>query len=297
MGYRIGVDIGGTFTDLLVADGEGQARVYKAPTTPDDPTVGFFSGLERAAGDLGLELEALLGQVDTIVHGTTITTNAVLTGNGATTGFVTTKGFRDVLNMRRGLKARQFDKYAPPPPLVPRHRIQVVEERITLDGAVMTPLSEADVRAAASALREEQVDAVAVSCLWSFRNPAHEQRIGEILQEELPDAYVSLSTEVLPQIRVYERHSTTALNAYVGPVLKRYLVRLEEELAARGFAGTLSDHAVQRRRDVARARPALRVQHAPLRPRRRPAGRDPLRRRQRHHRRHGRDLVRRRARA
>ena len=103
----------------------------------------------------------------------------------------------------------------------------------------MTPLSEDDVRAAASALREEQVDAVAVSCLWSFRNPAHEQRIGEILQEELPDAYVSLSTEVLPQIRVYERHSTTALNAYVGPVLKRYLVRLEEELAARGFGGTL----------------------------------------------------------
>ena len=148
MGYRIGVDIGGTFTDLLVADEQGQARVYKAPTTPDDPTVGFFAGLERAAGDLGLELGALLGQVDTIVHGTTITTNAVLTGNGATTGFVTTKGFRDVLNMRRGLKARQFDKYAPPPPLVPRHRIQVVEERITLDGAVMTPLSEDDVRAA-----------------------------------------------------------------------------------------------------------------------------------------------------
>ncbi len=152
---------------------------------------------------------------------------------------MTTKGFRDVLNMRRGLKARQFDKYAPPPALVPRHRIQVVEERITLDGAVMTPLSEDDVRAAARALREEQVDAVAVSCLWSFRNPAHEQRIGEILQEELPDAYVSLSTEVLPQIRVYERHSTTALNAYVGPVLKRYLVRLEEELATRGFGGTL----------------------------------------------------------
>ena len=119
---------------------QGQARVYKAPTTPDDPTIGFFAGLERAAEDLDLELGALLGQVDTIVHGTTITTNAVLTGNGATTGFVTTKGFRDVLNMRRGLKARQFDKYAPPPPLVPRHRIQVVEERITLDGAVMTPL-------------------------------------------------------------------------------------------------------------------------------------------------------------
>ena len=272
MGYRIGVDIGGTFTDLLVADAEGQARVYKAPTTPDDPTIGFFSGLERAAEDLDLELGALLAQVDTIVHGTTITTNAVLTGNGATTGFVTTKGFRDVLNMRRGLKARQFDKYAPPPPLVPRHRIQVVEERITLDGAVMTPLREEDVRAAAAALREEQVDAVAVSCLWSFRNPEHEQRIGEILQEELPGAYVSLSTEVLPQIRVYERHSTTALNAYVGPILTRYLLRARGGArGARASSGTLlimqSNGGVM----SPAAGPALRLQHAALRPGRRPA--------------------------
>jgi N-methylhydantoinase A len=231
MGYRIGVDIGGTFTDLLVTDEHGDARVYKTPTTPEDPTIGFFRGLERA----GVEL----GEIDAIVHGTTITTNAVLTGEGANTGFVTTKGFRDVLNMRRGLKARQFDKYAPPPPLVPRHRIQVVEERIASDGAVLTPLAEADARAAARALRDEQVDAVAVSTLWSFRNPDHEQRIGAILQEELPDAYVSLSTDVLPQIRVYERHSTTALNAYVGPVLKRYLTRLEQELETRGFGGTL----------------------------------------------------------
>jgi len=198
MGYRIGVDIGGTFTDLLVADGGAPARVYKAPTTPDDPSRGLFRGLERAAADQGLSLDELLGQVDSIVHGTTITTNAVLTGDGATTGFVTTKGFRDVLNMRRGLKERQFDKYAPPTPLVPRHRIQVVEERITQTGDVMIPLREEDARAAARALREEAVEAVAVSCLWSFRNPAHEQRIGEILREELPDAYVSLSADVLP---------------------------------------------------------------------------------------------------
>jgi N-methylhydantoinase A len=239
MGYRIGVDIGGTFTDLLVADGGAPARVYKAPTTPDDPSIGLFRGLERAAGDQGMSLDELLGQVDSVVHGTTITTNAVLTGDGAATGFVTTKGFRDVLNMRRGLKARQFDKYAPPPPLVPRHRIQVVDERVTQSGEVMVPLREDDARAAARALREAGVEAVAVSCLWSFRNPAHEQRIGEILREELPGAYVSLSAEVLPQIRVYERHSTTALNAYVGPVLQRYLTRLEATLAERGFGGTL----------------------------------------------------------
>jgi N-methylhydantoinase A len=236
---RVGVDIGGTFTDMLVTDESGDARLYKAPTTPHDPSIGLMEALERAARDRDLPLDEFLAEVDAIVHGTTITTNAVLTGEGALTGFVTTKGFRDVLNMRRGLKERQFEKYAPPPPLIPRHRIHVVEERVTADGEVMTPLNEDDVRAAARRLAEQGVEAVAVSYLWSFLNPAHERRTGEILEEELPDVYVSLSTEVLPQIRVYERHSTTALNAYVGPVLQRYLVRLQEELASRGFGGTL----------------------------------------------------------
>jgi N-methylhydantoinase A len=237
MSFRVGVDIGGTFTDLLVTDDDGEARVYKSPTTPDDPSIGFFRGLERAAADQQLGLDEFLPQVDVVVHGTTITTNAVLTGDGAKTGFLTTKGFRDVLNMRRGLKARQFEKYPPPPPLVPRHRIQVAEERMTVDGEATTPLNEDEVRAAAKFFRDQGVEAVAVSFLWSFRNPVHEERAGEILEEELQDAYVSLSTEVLPQIRVYERHSTTALNAYVGPVLKRYLIRLEEELHRRGFSG------------------------------------------------------------
>jgi N-methylhydantoinase A len=239
MSYRVGVDIGGTFTDMLVTDESGDARLYKSPTTPRDPSLGVLQTLERAASELELSMDEFLPRVEAIIHGTTITTNAVLTGEGARAGFVTTKGFRDVLNMRRGLKARQFEKYAPPPPLIPRHRIQVVEERVTVDGDVMVPLNEDDVRAAAGYFRDEGVEAVAVSCLWSFRNPTHEERIGQILEQELPDVYVSLSTEVLPQIRVYERHSTTALNAYVGPVLKRYLVRLQQELGSRGFHGTL----------------------------------------------------------
>src|SRR5438552_10980247 len=178
MSLRVGVDIGGTFTDMLVTDESGDARLYKAPTTPHDPSIGLMETLERAARDRDLSLDEFLSQVDAIVHGTTITTNAVLTGEGAVTGFVTTRGFRDVLNMRRGLKTRQFEKYAPPPPLIPRHRIQVVEERITVDGEVMVPLNEDDVRSAARFLRDEAVEAVAVSCLWSFRNPAHEERIG-----------------------------------------------------------------------------------------------------------------------
>ena len=239
MGLRIGVDVGGTFTDFLVVDETGNAEIHKTSTTPTDPSIGFFRGLEKAAARRGLPLDALLRQVETIVHGTTITTNAVLTGDGAATGFITTKGFRDVLNMRRGLKERQFEKYAPPPALVPRRHIQPVAERINVLGEVLVPLDEQDVRAAARHFREQGIEAVAVSFLWSFRNPAHELKVRELLEQELPDAYVSLSTEILPQIRLYERNSTTALNACVGPVLSRYISRLLAQLEARHFTGNL----------------------------------------------------------
>jgi len=236
---RVGVDVGGTFTDFLVKDRHGEARIYKTSTTPNDPTIGFFNGLGKAAKDAGLSLEEWLGQVETIVHGTTITTNAVLTGEGALTGFITTAGFRDVLNMRRGLKDRHFDIYAPPPPLVSRRHIAVVRERVMASGEVAIPLNEDDVRAAAALFRKQGVEAVAVSYLWSFRNDSHERRTKEILEQELPGVYVSISTEVLPQIRAYERHSTTALNSYVGPVLTRYLSRLQQRLHELGFGGTL----------------------------------------------------------
>ena len=239
MGLRIGVDVGGTFTDFLVVDEAGNAGIFKTSTTPEDPSIGFFRGLEKAALQHGLALDAFLQQVETIVHGTTITTNATLTGDGANTGFITTRGFRDVLNMRRGLKERQFEKYAPPPALIPRRHIRVVEERINVTGEILTPMKEADVVAAARYFREENIEAVAVSFLWSFRNPVHELRVRELLEQELPGIYVSLSTEILPQIRLYERNSTTALNAYVGPVLTRYISRLLSELETRQFAGNL----------------------------------------------------------
>jgi len=239
MRFRVGVDVGGTFTDFLISSAGQSARVYKSSTTPDNPTIGFFNGLEQAAKDQDMELDEFLDHVDSIVHGTTITTNAVLTGNGAKAGFITTKGFRDVLNMRRGMKERQFERYAQPKPLIPRSLTHVVEERVSVEGAVLTPLNEADVRTAARALKKEGVEAIAVSYLWSFRNPSHELRTREILAEEIPGTYVSLSTEILPQIRVYERHSTTALNAYVGPILTRYLSRLDKALAERSFKGSL----------------------------------------------------------
>ena len=239
MGLRIGVDVGGTFTDFLVVDEAGNAAIHKTSTTPEDPSIGFFRGLEKAAAGHGVGLDEFLQQVETIVHGTTITTNAVLTGGGANTGFITTQGFRDVLNMRRGLKERQFEKYAPPPALIPRRHIRVAQERINVSGVVLTPLNEDDVRSAARYFREEGIEAIAISFLWSFRNPAHELRAREILEQELPGIYVSLSTEILPQIRLYERNSTTALNAYVGPVLTRYIARLLEQLETRNFTGKL----------------------------------------------------------
>lgn len=238
--YRIGIDVGGTFTDFLLVDEIGNSTVYKTSTTPKNPTEGVFAGLEIMARDKGISTKEFLGQVATIVHGTTITTNATLTGDGAKTGFITTKGFRDVLNMRRGLRERQYDpKQSPPPPLVPRYLCQVVDERINFRGEEVAPLNEDDVRAAIRVFKEEGIETVAVSLLFSFFNPSHEKRIGEILASEMPEAYVSLSSEILPQVRAYERHSTTALNAYVTPPLARYLQNLQAALAGAGYSGTL----------------------------------------------------------
>lgn len=232
--------MGGTFTDFLVVDPSGASRVYKTTTTPDDPARGFFAGLRRIAGDRGLELADFLAQVETIVHGTTITTNATLTGNGARVGFLTTEGFRDVLGMRRGLRERQYDsKHSPPSPLVRRRLVRTVRERISCEGQVLEPIELDDVGAAAAAFAQAGVESVAVSLLFSFFNPAHEQAAAAVLAERLPGVYVTLSSNVLPQVRLYERNSTTALNAYVGPILSRYLQSLGRALAENGFTGSL----------------------------------------------------------
>ena len=239
MAIDIGIDVGGTFTDLVVS-AEGSRRIYKTPSTPADPAVGVLNGIALAAGDFSEGVSEFLGRVERIVHGTTITTNSVLTGTGAKVGFMTTRGFRDILNMRRGLRERQYEnKYGPPPPLVPRHRIIPITERVNVEGRVTKPLDESEVVEAAHFFEAEGVEAVAVSYLWSFLNPVHERRTLEILAEALPGAYLSASSQVLPQIRVYERNSTTALNAYVGPPLHRYLTNLKAVLDDSGFGGVL----------------------------------------------------------
>jgi N-methylhydantoinase A len=239
-GSLIGIDVGGTFTDCVLIDGDGRSSVEKTFTTPEDPSKGVINGLEKFAAAAGLALAEFLAGVVRIVHGTTITTNAVLTGRGAKTGFLTTQGFRDVLLMRRGVREQQFNsKCAPPVPLVPRHLTYTVPERVDCEGRQMVALDRGGARESIRALKRSGVESIAVSFLFSFLNPVHEQEVAALIEEEFPGAYVSLSTQVLPQLRAYERHSTTALNAYVGPILARYLDHLTARLRSAGFRGRL----------------------------------------------------------
>jgi N-methylhydantoinase A len=240
MGYRIGVDVGGTFTDFLLHGGPGPPRAAKTPSTPDDLSEGFLAGLAELAAGEGKPLERFLGEVELIVHGTTVTTNAVLTGSVARAGLLTTRGFRDALAMRRGIREAQYDnRYTAPPPLVPRWLRLPVTERVDVTGAVITPLEEADLRRAVERLRAAGVEGVAICFLHAWANPAHELAAERLVTAALPEAYVTRSSALLPQIRFTERVSTTVLNVAVGPVFRRYLDRLTARLGAAGFAGVL----------------------------------------------------------
>jgi len=236
--YRIGVDVGGTFTDLVAVDDFGKATLAKVPSTPDDPSVGVLDGLELLAEMLGTELATLLAETDRVVHGTTVATNALLEHKGARVGLLTTEGHRDVIEMREGLKDDRYNLRLPPPEqLVPRRRRLGVRERLRADGRVETPLDPASLDRAVDALKREQVEAVAVCYLHAYRDPRHELATKAAIERVLPGIYLSLSTEVLPQIKEYERVSTTVVNAYVGPALSRYLARLEGRLAEAGYDG------------------------------------------------------------
>jgi N-methylhydantoinase A/oxoprolinase/acetone carboxylase beta subunit len=232
---RVGVDVGGTFTDLIYVDDEaGVIRVHKLPTTPEDPSQGTVQGIREVAAEAG-ESPASLDQV---FHGTTIATNIVIEHNGATVGMITTEGYRDILHIARHKKPLNFSNYQDLPwqryPVVRRRHRLTVPERVTRDGAVLVPLDEDKAREQVRKLKQAGVEAVAVCFLFSFLNPAHEQRVAEIVREEFPEAFLSVSSEVLPQYREYERFSTVGLNAYIGPKVARYVGRLEAELRGLG---------------------------------------------------------------
>ncbi len=230
---RIGIDVGGTFTDVVgIDDATGKIHYAKVPTAPKSPADGVFAGIEKILRIAGATMDA----VAYIVHGTTIGTNALIERSGARTGLITTAGFRDVLEIGRvqrpaaGLYDFTVDN---PPPLVPRELRVEVAERVGATGAVVTPLDEDDAVRAVAFLKDRGVEAIAVSLLFSFLYPDHEQRIAAIVRDRFPEADVCLSCEVAPEYREYERTSTTVINAYLTPITRRYIENLEVGLSKR----------------------------------------------------------------
>jgi N-methylhydantoinase A len=224
--YRIGVDVGGTFTDFVLFDSEaGSFSYFKVPSTPDDPSVAIAEGVVEMLRLFSVSPK----DVAYFGHGTTVATNMIIERRGVDTGLVTTKGFRDVLAVGRQTRPDLYDYgHRRPDPLVERYRRKEVPERTTAGGEVLLPLDEAAVAERVKELKASGVDAVAVCFLHAYRNPAHEERVREIIARIAPDLYVSISSDVLPEFREFERTSTTVLNAYVGPKTRRYLDRLRE---------------------------------------------------------------------
>ena len=236
----IGIDVGGTFTDIVVSVAGGRTIVAKASTTPADQSDGVLNGIALAAERLGLTVADLLGSAARIVHGTTVATNALLEGKVARTGMLTTTGHRDVIEMREGLKPDRYNlRMTPPRPLVPRALRLPVTERIRADGSVEISLDTASLDAAIGTLRDAGVQSVAVCFLHSWRNPAHERKAAAAIRARLPGVYVTTSSEVLPQIKEFERFSTAVANAAVGPVIEHYLGRLQSRLRGAGYDGEL----------------------------------------------------------
>ncbi len=238
--YRIGIDVGGTFTDFLLTSEDGSSEIFKVLSTPEDPSVGLMNGLLEMATAKEASLPEFIRSVTTIVHGTTVTTNAVLTRRGAKTGLLTTKGLRDALEMRRGIREEQYNnRYTNVEPLVPRYLRYPIEERLDYKGDVLTEIKESDVQDAVRLLEKEDVEAVAICFMNSFANGSHETVAAKAIKEKMPTAYLTVSSEFLSSIRFYDRISTTVLNSYVGPILRSYLTSLIQKLKDIGFDGVL----------------------------------------------------------
>ncbi|WP_027516035.1 hydantoinase/oxoprolinase family protein [Bradyrhizobium sp. WSM1417] len=238
--FTIGIDVGGTYTDLVAIDRDGRTVFAKSPSTPSDQSIGVMTGLEELARRVGMSRHEMLGKADRLVHGTTVATNALLERKGARVALLTTQGHRDVIEMREGLKGDRYNlRSAPPVPLVPRELRLGVRERIKPDGEVLIPLDQESLGEAIAAIRASGATSVAVCFLHAYRNPAHEIAAVDRLQRELPDLNVSRSSDVLPQIKEYERVSTTIVNAYVEPAVRRYLTNLEMRLKEAGLASSL----------------------------------------------------------
>jgi len=237
--YRVGIDIGGTFTDFALQIND-DIKLHKTLSTPEDRSVAVINGLKHLAEMEGFSLEDFLKKVDAIIHGTTVADNTLIEMNGAVTGLLTTEGFRDELELRRGFKEDIWDvRLKPPIPIIPRRRRLGVPERVTFDGTVHKPLDEEAARKAILRLKKQGVESVAIATLFSYENSAHEKRLSELVRELMPEAHVSVSHEVLPKSPEFERVSTTAVNAYVAPRVTLYLDRLVQRLHENGYQNEL----------------------------------------------------------
>ncbi len=240
MKYKVGIDVGGTFTDFIAITESGETAIHKTPSTPEDPSIGVLKGLNELAEIINVNPENFFGDIETIVHGTTVATNALLTLNGAKTALITTKGFRDALEMRRGIREEQYNNhYKNVTPLVPRYLRLTVNERINAQGEIITPLDETGLISHIEFLQKENVESVAVCFINAFKNNVHEKRTAQILKQHLPSCFITASTDVLPSIRFYDRVSTTAVNAFIGPVVAHYLDNLTKKLDEAKFKGAL----------------------------------------------------------
>ena len=236
--YRLAVDVGGTFTDFaLLNEGSGEIHIAKSLTTPDDPSVGVLTGITAFN-------QAVAGHVEStkrIAHATTLVANAVIERKGALTALLTTAGFRDVLELRRHVRVTTYELWADPPePLVPRWLRLPVNERVFSDGTILKEVESSDIAEVAKVLRNEGVTSVAVSFLHSYANAENERKVVELLETLVPNIAVTRSSEVLPQIKEYERTSTTVVNAYVKPLTQRYLTNLERGLVESGYNAPLN---------------------------------------------------------
>jgi N-methylhydantoinase A len=262
--YRLGVDIGGTFTDATLVDDEtGAVSIAKVSSTPADPSAGFMEATSRILREAGVEG----AELRYLVHATTVATNSIIEAKVARTAFVTTDGFRDLLEIARQTRPTLYDvHFEKPPPLVPRNLCFGVRERLEPDGSARVPLDEESVREVAARLRAEAIESVAVCLLHAYADGAHERRVGEILRELLPGALVSLSSEVAPELREYLRASTTVINAGIRPVVARYLAGIEERLRDAGVDAELlvmqSSGGVFSS-EAARVRPVFMVESGP----------------------------------
>ncbi|QEC46754.1 hydantoinase/oxoprolinase family protein [Baekduia soli] len=276
MGYLIGVDIGGTFTDCAVVDDHGAVTVGKAPTTPADPSQGFFAAIDEAAAAIGLERRALLAATDRLAHGTTVAINAVVTRTGARVGLLTTRGFTDTIrimdNAGRGIglsveQLLDFPGSQPPLPFIDPDDVVGIAERIDTTGRIVAPLPEHEVAAAIDALVERGVEALAVCFMWSVVEPSHELRVAEIARDRHPGLDVSLSHQIAPRVGEYPRMLTTVLNAYVAPKMAEYSRRIEAEAERSGYASDvlfMQSHGGLARGERIRRQPVSTLQSGPV---------------------------------